>query len=215
VKNESDTECLEMIEAHLGQHCHEPTIARVLHEAASRGKYRIVQELLKDGVHPDVCVKMEDETAFNAAGSTKVQKLLYEQGAKVDRPHPFHPLTCWQGVYRINESHAPQLRQTGGELISNGIGNEQFRGLIVEIYSHNPSETDKNPKSYETDGESGSSKRADKLADHEFHRIAHPTVEELIKKGPKAIMEADIPPELSSDQYRRYRWIHIPMNHVS
>jgi hypothetical protein len=53
---------------------------------------------------------------------------------------------------------------------------------------------------------------------HEFHQIAFPTIEELIHtKGPRAILNPtlpDFPSGLKAEDYTKFRWIHLPMNHV-
>ncbi|KAK3682386.1 hypothetical protein B0T22DRAFT_521656 [Podospora appendiculata] len=85
----------KLIDHHLGELYHEPTIAKVLHEAAARNNERIVEKLLKDRVHPDVRVTVEDETALsqvgshchgdqgNSASSARVRELLCQYGAKL------------------------------------------------------------------------------------------------------------------------------------
>lgn len=199
-QDNNDNEALRIIIKHQGKHCHEPTIARVLQKAAARNKYDIVQRLLDDGVHPDVRIKKEQKTAFEQAGS-KVRKLLYKRGAKTHAP-----ILRWCD----NDSEPPQDVCGDEESSSSGIGDEQFRGLIVEIYSPIPDDASTSRQ------EEGSKCQStpNKLG-CEYHRIAHPTVEDLIyRRGPNSIMRTQaqkFPPE----KYKRYRWIHLPMNHVS
>ena len=248
---------LDWIETYRGRHCHEPMIARVLQEAAKRTEIKIVRQLLDDGVHPDVCVKRGEDPAFEVVGRSKdirrpksteglenpedsdggkrykIRKLLYKRGAKVHTSPSSLPWKYWHGIGKLNprESLKETLRKLNkpemNKLTTNSMGDEDFRGLIVEIYSRIPKREDsaKQQQDWTTDGmanlrkqtQDGNCKgdRAAELADHEFHRIAYPTVEELIYgKGPEAIM-GRLRPEPLGPEYQRYRWIHIPMNHVS
>lgn len=208
---------MELIEEHWGEHCHEPIIARVLHEAAKSNKIEIVRQLLRDNVHPDARIKQRDKTAFEAAGDAEVRKLLYEQGAKIHPPPSICTLTYWQGI----DSKPSPLRQLFEESkmevdIINGMGDEEFRGLIVDTYSLKEV-AENSPEPEQTDP--SVSKPMAQLADHELHSIAHPTVDEMIYgKGPDDIMKPKVDmlgPKFDINTYKRYRWIHIPMNHVS
>ena len=203
VTKDRDNEALQVIIKHQGKHCHEPTIARVLQKAAARNKCDIVQRLLDDGVHPDVCIKQEQKTAFEKA-SPDARKLLYERGAKT---HPAPPsILCWQG--NGSEPHyvdtTRQEVREDQESSSSGMKDEQFRALIVDIYSPIPKQEE---------GSKGQS--TPNRPDYEYHCIAHPTVEDLIyDKGPDSIMRTQSS-KIPSQGCKRYRWIHLPMNHVS
>ena len=237
MKEDYDDDALELIKEHRGEHCHEPTIARVLQKAASKNKINIVKQLLNDGVHPDVCVKQGDKTAFEVAGSSAsvgssarsiIRKLLYKQGAKVHPPPSWYPWTHWHGIDSETQPPATQLTQSDIEGPDrNGMEGEEFRALIVDIYtpvSSNPSTEPGDPRQGMTEKTSVKTSKPEQegrlevqynLAGHEYHRIVHPTVDELIYgKGPGAIM-GPTPSEFRSNQFKHYRWIHLPMNHVS
>jgi hypothetical protein len=273
VKKEDVEESLNRIEIYRGRHCHEPMIARVLQEAAKRNEIRIVQQLLDDGVHPDVCLKREEKTAFEVVGRSKdigssesvqnrsdeIRKLLYKEGAKIHTSPPSLPWTYWHGIGKLNplDSLEDKLRELDNEVCptTNSMGDEEFRGLKVEIYSRIPNREDSakqqqdstkdlikdsikdltkdlikdlikdSTKDSTKDGMDSLGKQtqdgnregdqAAELDDHEFHRLAHPTVEELIYgKGPNSIM-GGLRPKPLGPEYQRFRWIHIPMNHVS
>lgn len=255
---------LDWIKTYSGRHCHEPMIARVLQEAAKCNEIDIVQQLLDDGVHPDVCVKRGEDPAFEVVGRSKdigssestrrsksteglenpedsdggkrseIRKLLYERGAKVHTSPSSLPWKYWHCIGKLNpsESLKEMLRKLNepemNKLTTNSMGDEEFRGLIVEIYSRIPKREDSATQQQEStkdstnDGMANLGKqtqdgncKGDRAADHEFHRIAYPTVEELIyDKGPEAIM-GRLGSELLGPDYQRFRWIHIPMNHVS
>jgi hypothetical protein len=178
-------------------------------------------------------------------------------------PPSICPLTYWQGI----DSKPNSLRQLFEESkmevdIINNMGKEEFRGLIVNIYSlkevaenspepkqndpsvskpmaqpaeaenspepkqngpsvskpmAQPAEAETSPEPKQNDP--GVSKPMAQPADHELHSITHPTVDEMIYgKGPGDIMEPKVDIlglKLDINAYKRYRWIHIPMNHVS
>ncbi|KAK3332207.1 hypothetical protein B0T19DRAFT_482542 [Cercophora scortea] len=252
----------KLIDQHLGELYHEPTIAKVLHEAAARNNECIIEKLLKDRVHPDVRVTGEDSTALSQVGShyggeqgenpssARVKELLYQYGAK--RYSSPAPWTLWGSIGaednaddnaeakgkeggidgdNVNTGRSTRSSEGGGigdgnkgaghgraEGREGGNGTEEpeFRALIVEMYSrktrHDRDVAGRAPEKEPRNG--------DRIpASHEFHRIAHPTVEELVyTKGPNKIMGSSKPklPEGSSiddSEYQRIRWIHLPMNH--
>jgi hypothetical protein len=222
VTTRNDDKALQdTIKQHQGKHCHEPMIARVLQKAAAGNKYDIVQRLLDDGVHPDVRIKKEEKTAFELAGP-EVRKLLYERGAKTHPAPPSIPWTCWPGIDSKHYSVAatpPQDVPKDQESSSSGMGDEQFRALIVDIYSLISDNASKKPTSKESaqskQEESSKEQSTPNRPDCEYYCIAHPTVEDLIyREGPDAIMRTQFQ-KIPSEGYKRYRWIHLPMNHVS
>ena len=214
VTKDRDNEALQVIIKHQGKHCHEPTIARVLQKAAARNKCDIVQRLLDDGVHPDVRIKQKQKTAFKQA-SPDARKLLYERGAKT---HPAPPsILCWPGNGSEPDyaETTPQEVRGDQESSSSGMEDEQFRALIVDIYSpiSDDASTSEGLAQPKPEGSKGQS--TPNRPDYEYHCIAHPTVEDLIyDKGPDSIMRTQSS-KIPSQGCKRYRWIHLPMNHVS
>lgn len=291
MKSGDDNASLELIEKYRGHHCHEPVIAKVMREAASRKKTKIIRILLDDGVHADVRVKRGDQTAFESAAngvqdneSSEVCHLLYKRGAKVHSIGGSVPWTYWHGIdSNPLDLDAESKKSMPKNSQISGMGTEEFRALIVDIYSPILDKTDINqrnntddaskqdgnsidatstgnqqntadnvskqsgnpidatptgnrqnnadnaskqggnpidamPTSNQQNNTDNASKQTNdrKGRSHEIHRIAHPTVKQLIYgDGPDAIMGS--PPEKfsSKEEYEHFRWIHIPLNHVS
>jgi hypothetical protein len=190
---EDKLQSLKMAQLHVGKHCHEPFIARVLQEAARKGKGDIVELLLDDGVHPDVRVKYRDLAAIDVADES-IQKLLYQRGAKVVAP----PVEC----HLYWHSLKTQTGHTQSQSVlskSSQPYNEGIRGLIADIY---PSGGVWNSR--EAQDSTVASKEEDSS---EKHFIIHPTVEEMTEtEGSHSLMAKE--PE-------SFRWIHLPMNDVS
>lgn len=170
-----------------GKHRHEPTIARVLREAARNGNTEIVKLLLDDHVHPDVRVKMKDEAAIEVAHDLEVRRLLYERGGKLLFPPDGYPLDGW----RVGSQDDERQRPSNACLMGGAPCSEESRGLIVDIFS-----------------------RAEQAPYGERHLICHPTAEEMVyTRSPGGIMgQLGSPPQ---DCKHFVRWIHLPMNHVS
>ena len=224
---DSDSEAWRLIKKHKVEHCHEPIIAKVLQEAAALDKKEIVEQLLFDGVHPDIRIKKEDETALKKAVSEEVRRLLYKGGAKTEKSPSSLSLTLWQSIdcKPLDAKNPP----SDGPIHSCG-GNEEFRALIVDIYSPisfhannqptpgqlgRPKEELEKTEKKEAEKDEGSKERsAPNIANYEYQRYAHPTVDELIREGPDKIMGTR-PKEFPPKEFQRYRWIHLPMNHVS
>ncbi|KAK3371057.1 hypothetical protein B0T24DRAFT_594910 [Lasiosphaeria ovina] len=190
----STEEVLDLIRRHL-----------VMLEAASKNRKEIIEELLKDKVHPDVRVRGEDKTASSRTTCPAIRKLLSQYGAK-----SFSSSPRWKRWETLDNSDDKDDEQDTG--IDDGEkGMHEFRGLVVDIYypSSSTASDEENP---------GLPTAAKQQPRAEFHRIAHPTVEELVyEKGPGKIMGSDEPtwPRGSTaDDYQRLRWIHLPMNHL-
>jgi hypothetical protein len=184
----------KLAEENRGRHRHEPTIARVLREAArisnidSNGDepLEIVRLLLDDGVHPDVRVKMKDEAAIEVAHHPKIHRLLYERGGKLLFPPDEYLLDRRRVGSQDEERQQPSNASLTGGTPCSG----EFRGLIVDIFSS-----------------------MEKAPYGERHLICHPTVEEMVyTRSPCDIMgRLGSPPQ---DCKHFVRWIHLPMNHV-
>ncbi|RYP15322.1 hypothetical protein DL765_005778 [Monosporascus sp. GIB2] len=214
LRQSRDKEAMKLINMHLGEHSNKPAIANVLRKAATNNKFEIVKRLLDDGVHPDLCLGIGEETtleltqtAFDKASQAtksatlEILQLLYRKGAKTHRPPSWSPFTTWQGIEKATPPSPPRIELRKEEETSQKINSEEFRGLIVDIY-----EPEQRPHVKTKPGGQG-------VVDYEYHRIAHPTLEDLIyEEGPDEIM-GETPSELSPDRFHRYRWIHLPMNH--
>lgn len=200
-----------------GKHRHEPIIARVLREAARINNIEIIKLLLDNDVHPDVRVKMGDEAAIEVAQAPEVRQLLYERGGKLPHPPSGNPLDWWGVGNQDNE-----IQRSSNAYLNRGTPcSGEFRGLIVDILSSPPTQKQKRSAEGGRTAEQGNSlaekennNLAEKAPYDERHLICHPTVEEMINtRGPGDIMS-----QLRSDpvQDRKpFRWIHLPMNHVS
>ncbi|RYP80053.1 hypothetical protein DL770_006412 [Monosporascus sp. CRB-9-2] len=152
LRQSRDKEAMKLINMHLGEHSNKPTIANVLREAATNNKFEIVKRLLDDGVHPDLCLRMGEETTLELTQ------------------------TAWAMASPTTRSATLEILQL---LYRKGAKTHRGQGVV----------------------------------DYEYHRIAHPTIEDLIyEEGPDEIM-GETPSELSPDHFHRYRWIHLPMNH--
>jgi hypothetical protein len=223
---DSDREAWRLINKHKVEHCHEPIIAKVLQEAAALGKKEIVRQLLFDGVHPDIRIKKGDKTALEKTVSEKVQRLLYEGGAKTEKPPSSLPWTLWQSI-DCKPFDAKNPPNDGP--IRSCVGNEEFRALVVDIYSPisfdankptpeqlgRPKEESEKKETKEAKKDEGSKEpSAPNIVNYEYQRYAHPTVDALIREGPDKIMGTR-PEEFPPKEFQRYRWIHLPMNHVS
>lgn len=85
----SESDIRRLIRTRCGGHSHEPIVARVLEKAASANKLKIVEDHLKDKVHPDVRVIHKDRTAISSSNLLpKMQNLLFRHGAKEYSPTP-------------------------------------------------------------------------------------------------------------------------------
>jgi hypothetical protein len=175
----------KLAEENRGKHRHEPTIARVLREAARNGNTEIIRLLLDDGVHPDVRVKMKDEAAIEVAHDPEVRRLLYKRGGKLLFPSDGYPLDGW----RVGSQDDERQQPSNACLMGGAPCSEEFRGLIVDIFS-----------------------RAEQAPYGERHLICHPTVKEMIESPGGIMGQLGSPPQ---DCKHFVRWIHLPMNHVS
>ncbi|KAK0721074.1 hypothetical protein B0H67DRAFT_644242 [Lasiosphaeris hirsuta] len=137
------------------------------------------------------------------SGLSEVVKHLFHHGAKVHRKPESLPWIRWQGVSPVEANLDLDGDQSWPEISKDSGGLEKmdddFRAHIVEVYSQT---------------------EAHETPHHEFYRVAHPTVEELINgKGPASILGYKVPDlrknEFTNENYRYFRWIHLPMNHAS
>lgn len=201
----------------LGKHRHEPIIARALQEAARINNIEIIKLLLDDDVHPDVRVKMGDKAAIEVAQTPEVRQLLYERGGKLPLPPDGYPLDWW-GVG--NSDHGRQ-RPSNASLMSGTPCSGEFRGLILDIFSpplrqkqKRPVKGDKAAQQKNSPAREKFNHLVEKAPYDERHLICHPTVEEMIDtRGPGGIMDQLGSPPVQD--CKRFRWIHLPMNHVS
>jgi hypothetical protein len=188
----------------LGKHRHEPIIARVLQEAARINNIDIIRLLLDDDVHPDVRVKMGDEAAIELAHKPEVRQLLYERGGKLPLPPDGCPLDWWG----VGSQDYERQRPSNASLMGGKPYSGEFRGLIVDIFSPPPRQEKECPGNGDETAEQKNSPY------DERHLICHPTVEEMIDTtGPGGIMDPLKSPPVEG--CKRFRWIHLPMNHVS
>jgi hypothetical protein len=196
---------LDLTKRHVGKHRHEPVIARVLQEAARKGRREIVKLILDDDVHPDIRIKKGDPAAIDEAHKS-VRKLLYDRGAKVVTP------SCslhWRGLKTQTDLVDDTQSQSALLKPNQPYGDKDDRGVICRVSSSTEAQ---HPNSNTEEGDSSSTEAQHTSSNVEGDSgekifIIHPTVDEMIKtRGIDSLV---------TKKTGSFRWIHLPRNDVS